>query len=105
MSDKKKLPALTLPQAQFLIGWALAVLPFSLEELLAVLKYRQQRNWAAYCSHRQRRLRQHNQSLKISYPQLLPILCVCESAARDFHPKSIRLLANLIPDLTELVLA
>ena len=60
---KKHAPGLTIPQVQVLL---LSVLPkraFDSEAALACLAYWQQRNYAAYRSHRKRRVAWLNQLL------------------------------------------
>jgi SRSO17 transposase len=54
----KKSPALTLAQARQLIARALADEQEKYPDVLATITYRQQRNYAAYCSHRRRTLKQ-----------------------------------------------
>ncbi len=53
---KKKAPALTLEQVYFLLKAALPKQEIDLAKLLEILTYRQQRNHAAYLSHRKRRI-------------------------------------------------
>jgi hypothetical protein len=58
---KKNAPGLTIPQVQVLL---LSVLPkraFDSQAALALLAYWQQRNYAAYLSHRKRRVALLNQ--------------------------------------------
>jgi SRSO17 transposase len=57
-----KAPALTLPQAKFLLTGVLPKREFDSEWVLEVLSYWQRRNHAAYLSHRKRRLDMLNQS-------------------------------------------
>ncbi len=53
---KEKSPALTLPQVHFLLALVLPRTQADAQYALNVLAYRQQRNHAAYLSHRKRRL-------------------------------------------------
>ncbi|WP_197036176.1 IS701 family transposase [Fischerella sp. PCC 9605] len=62
----KKTLLLTLPQTQVLLCWVLTLPPLSVEQLLALLEYRQQRNWAAYRSHRKRRLQKLKDPSQVS---------------------------------------
>ena len=58
---KKKAPGLTVPQVQVLL---VAILPkrvFDAQAALALVTYWQQRNRAAYVSHRKRRIALHRQ--------------------------------------------
>ncbi len=55
----KKSSALTLAQARQLIARALADEQEKHPDVLSVIAYRQQRNYAAYCSHRRRTLKQN----------------------------------------------
>jgi hypothetical protein len=53
---KKNAPALTIPQVQVLLCSILPRPVFDVQSVLAIVTYWQQRNHAAYISHRQRRL-------------------------------------------------
>jgi len=55
----KKSPALTTAQARQLIACAIAQHSDALQDLGALIHYRQRRNHAAYCSHRKRTLIRH----------------------------------------------
>jgi SRSO17 transposase len=55
-------PALTLPQARLLLASVLAEPELDARRALDVISYRQRRNYAAYVSHRKRRLAQLAQS-------------------------------------------
>jgi SRSO17 transposase len=63
---KKKAPALTLPQAQLLLAVVLPRRDFNPRWALEVLGYRQQRNHAAYLSHRKRRQAALQTSMELS---------------------------------------
>ena len=53
---KKNAPALTLPQVKLILAHVLPRPVFDPYQVLALLNYRQQRNHAAYLSHRKRRM-------------------------------------------------
>jgi len=53
----KKTSALTLAQARVLIDHALRRERLTIRQALEIIKYRQARNYAAYCSHRRRTLK------------------------------------------------
>jgi hypothetical protein len=53
---KKKAPGLTLPQVQLLLIGILPTRTFDVQWVLEVVTYWQQRNHAAYVSHRKRRI-------------------------------------------------
>jgi hypothetical protein len=55
----KKSPALTIAQARQLIARALEDEQGHRQDILSILAYRQQRNYAAHCSHRRRTLKRH----------------------------------------------
>lgn len=63
---KKKAPALTLPQVYKLLAAVLPQRRFDAEVVLAVVAYQQQRNYAAYRSHRQRRTARLRQLSEVS---------------------------------------
>ena len=58
---KKNAPALTLPQAQFLVAHVIPRRRFDAHWVLEVLAYWQDSNYRAYRSHRKRRLARLNQ--------------------------------------------
>ncbi|MBU1747560.1 MAG: transposase [Chloroflexi bacterium] len=60
---KKQAPALTLPQAKLLLTGLLPMRQFDAQWVLEVLGYQQRRNYAAYLSHRKRRLGQFSLSV------------------------------------------
>ena len=53
---KKKAPAVTLPQVVMVLATVLPLREFDTQLALAILAYQQQRNHAAYLSHRKRRI-------------------------------------------------
>jgi len=53
----KKAPALTLPQARRLIEAVLPVVPYEVAYTLKIIRYYQARNYKAYRSHRQTKLK------------------------------------------------
>ena len=53
---KKKAPAVTLPQVVMVLAAVLPLRAFDTQLALDILTYHQQRNYAAYLSHRKRRL-------------------------------------------------
>ncbi len=53
---KKKAPAVTLPQVVMVLAAVLPLREFDPQLALDILVYRQQRNHAAYLSHRKRRM-------------------------------------------------
>ena len=55
-SGSQKAPGLTLPQVQVLLGSILPRREFDAQEALEIVAYWQQRNHAAYVSHRKRRI-------------------------------------------------
>ena len=59
-------PALTLPQARLLLAGVLPKRRFDGQWAIEVLRYRQQRNHAAYLSHRRRRIRKLNHNREVS---------------------------------------
>ena len=61
----KKSPALTLAQARQLIAQAIEEEARPLRDVLAILHYRQSRNYAVYRSHRKRTLKRLHQRLKL----------------------------------------
>lgn len=53
---KKKAPAVTLPQVVMVLATVLPLREFDTQLALDILAYQQQRNHAAYLSHRKRRI-------------------------------------------------
>ena len=53
---KKKAPAVTLPQVVMVLATVLPLHEFDTQLALDILTYHQQRNHAAYLSHRKRRI-------------------------------------------------
>jgi len=53
---KKKAPAVTLPQVVLVLAAVLPLREFDTQLALDILAYHQQRNHAAYLSHRKRRI-------------------------------------------------
>jgi hypothetical protein len=53
---KKKAPAVTLPQVVMVLATVLPLREFDTQLALDILTYQQQRNHAAYLSHRKRRI-------------------------------------------------
>jgi SRSO17 transposase len=60
---RDKAPALTIPQVRLLLTGLLPKREFNAQWVLEVLQYRQRRNYAAYLSHRKRRLILLNQTV------------------------------------------
>ena len=58
---KKKVPGLTVPQVQVLLVAILPKRAFDAQTALTLVTYWQQRNHAAYVSHRKRRIALHSQ--------------------------------------------
>jgi len=58
---KKKAPGLTIPQVQVLLCSILPRREFDAQAVLEIVAYWQQRNHAAYVSHRKRRIALLNQ--------------------------------------------
>lgn len=60
------MPLLTLPQAYLLLTCVLPRQTFDPNWAIAVLQYRQRHNYAAYLSHRRRRLKLYGQLPDVS---------------------------------------
>lgn len=60
------MPLLSLPQVYLLLTCVLPRQSFDPNWAIAVLQYRQNRNYAAYLSHRRRRLKMYGQLSDIS---------------------------------------
>jgi len=60
------MPLLSLPQVYLLLACVLPRQAFDPNWAIAVLHYRQKRNYAAYLSHRRRRLRVYGQLPDVS---------------------------------------
>lgn len=56
---EKKAPALTLAQARVLIDHGVSRDRLTDKEAIEIVRYRQERNYAAYCSHRKRTLKKN----------------------------------------------
>lgn len=56
LAVKKKAPAVTLPQVVMVLATVLPLREFDTRLALDILTYHQQRNHAAYLSHRKRRI-------------------------------------------------
>ena len=56
LAVKKKAPAVTLPQVVLVLAAVLPLRDFDPQLALGILTYHQQRNHAAYLSHRKRRI-------------------------------------------------
>jgi hypothetical protein len=63
---KKTAPGLTVPQVQVLLLGVLPKRDFDTQAVLELVAYWQQRNYAAYVSHRKRRITQLRQRTKLS---------------------------------------
>jgi hypothetical protein len=61
VSTQKKAPGLTVPQIQLLLCGVLPRRAFDAMWVLEVVRHWQQRNYAAYCAHRKRRIAHLNQ--------------------------------------------
>jgi hypothetical protein len=59
VAAKKREPALTLAQARCLIDHVFRRDPPSLQEICAVIRYHQERNYAAYRAHAKRTIERH----------------------------------------------
>jgi hypothetical protein len=57
VEDEKKSPALTLAQSKMLMQSVLGLPELDFKFALEVVIYHQERNYAAYCSHRKRTLK------------------------------------------------
>ncbi len=53
------MPALTLAQARLLIGYVFRREPPTLQEICDLIRYHQERNYAAYRSHAKRTIQRH----------------------------------------------